>query len=146
MFPYSSDYLFICFRRALHFRSLERTLLRSGFRRRFDSRSGVMTLRILRSQFTTVFSSALLGKSFTVFTRFILGNGVMPLKAYFFVYPVSSYPKAGIVLLKNSYKHFGWIPCCYPSDLSYRSCRSTLCSHSPPPFQYLRRGLLKARH
>ena len=83
MFPYSSDYLFICFRRALRFRSLERTLLRSGFRRRFDSRSGVMTLRILRSQFTTVFSSTLLGQSFTVFTRFILSNGVMPLKAYF---------------------------------------------------------------
>ena len=91
MFPYSSDYLFICFRRALHFRSLERTLLRSGFRRRFDSRSGVMTLHILRSQFTTVFSSALPGKSFTVFTRFILSNGVVPLKAYFFVYPVLSY-------------------------------------------------------
>nr|DAG23756.1 MAG TPA: hypothetical protein [Caudoviricetes sp.] len=46
-----------------------------------------MTLRILRSQFTTVFSSTLLGKSSTVFTRFILSNGVMPLKAYFFVYP-----------------------------------------------------------
>ena len=100
-FRLSLDY----FNSPSRFHPLGCTLLRSGFRRRFDSRSGVMTLRILRSQFTTVFPSTLLGQGFTVFTRFILGNGVMPLKAYFFVYPVSSYPKAGIALLKNSYRH-----------------------------------------